>query len=215
MRCWCGHLSGARCRLFAYGPADVHPNTPSSLVSFKSRLVLPFWNQLTQVVLERRPLNGYSVVYIFLWQTIPFINIGSNCILWRRICASVGRPFVCLSVLAWAHSSKPEAASLLLWAQLAVDFYMTLSSNSVQWANAGSAMLSAYAGSWTQTCFKCACSFWACLLSVSVMDICCVGGPAGNVWSSLWRANSSSCQACRSYLQQVACAHVQWPPGCQ
>jgi len=23
MRCWCGYLSGARCRLFAYGPADV------------------------------------------------------------------------------------------------------------------------------------------------------------------------------------------------
>jgi len=23
MRCWCGYLSGARCRLFAYGLADV------------------------------------------------------------------------------------------------------------------------------------------------------------------------------------------------
>ena len=28
--------------------------------------VLPFWYRLMQVVLERRPLNGYSVVYIFL-----------------------------------------------------------------------------------------------------------------------------------------------------
>jgi len=36
----------------------LHPKTPSSLASFKSRLVLPFWYQLTQVVLERRPLNG-------------------------------------------------------------------------------------------------------------------------------------------------------------
>ena len=27
---------------------------------FKSRLVLPFWHQLTQVVLEKRPLNGCS-----------------------------------------------------------------------------------------------------------------------------------------------------------
>ena len=34
--------------------------TPSSLVSFKSRLVLPFWYWLTQVVLEKRPLNGCS-----------------------------------------------------------------------------------------------------------------------------------------------------------
>jgi len=34
--------------------------TPSSLASFKSRLVLPFWYWLTQVVLENRPLNGCS-----------------------------------------------------------------------------------------------------------------------------------------------------------
>jgi len=35
----------------------LHPNIPSSLASFKPRLVLPFWYQLTQVVLEKRPLN--------------------------------------------------------------------------------------------------------------------------------------------------------------
>jgi len=33
---------------------------PSSLVSVKSRMVLSFWYQLTQVVLEKRPLNGCS-----------------------------------------------------------------------------------------------------------------------------------------------------------
>jgi len=57
-------MSGARCRLFAYGPVDataIH-KTPSSLASFKSRLVLPFWYWLTQVVLEKRPLNEFSVV---------------------------------------------------------------------------------------------------------------------------------------------------------
>jgi len=36
------------------------PETPSSLASFKSRLVLPYWYQLTQVVLEKKPLNGCS-----------------------------------------------------------------------------------------------------------------------------------------------------------
>ena len=36
----------------------LHPETPSSLASFKSRLVLPFCYRLTQVVLEKRPLNG-------------------------------------------------------------------------------------------------------------------------------------------------------------
>jgi len=38
----------------------LHPKTPSSLASFESRLVLPFWYRLTQVALENRPLNGCS-----------------------------------------------------------------------------------------------------------------------------------------------------------
>ena len=37
-----------------------------SLASVKSRLVLPFWYWLTQVVLEKRPLNGCSVVVIVI-----------------------------------------------------------------------------------------------------------------------------------------------------
>ena len=55
MRCWC-YLSGARCKWFAYGPADVTA-TPSSLASLKSRFVQHFWCRLTQVVLEKMPLN--------------------------------------------------------------------------------------------------------------------------------------------------------------
>ena len=39
----------------------LHPKTPSSLASFKSRLVLPFWYRLTPVVLEKRQLNGCIV----------------------------------------------------------------------------------------------------------------------------------------------------------
>ena len=35
----------------------LHPQTPSSIASFKPRLVLPFWYWLTQVVLKMRPLN--------------------------------------------------------------------------------------------------------------------------------------------------------------
>jgi len=42
----------------------LHPNTQSSLASFKSRLILPFWYWLTEAVLEKRPLNGYSGVVI-------------------------------------------------------------------------------------------------------------------------------------------------------
>ena len=47
VRCWCGYLSKARCRLFAYGPAD-------------ARLVLPFWYWLNQIVVENRLLNCCS-----------------------------------------------------------------------------------------------------------------------------------------------------------
>ena len=49
----------------------LHTKTQPCLASFKSRLVLLFWYQLTQVVLEERPLNGCvcvcdSVMKIFL-----------------------------------------------------------------------------------------------------------------------------------------------------
>jgi len=36
------------------------PQPPSSLASFKSRVVLPFWYWLTQVIMKKRPLNGCS-----------------------------------------------------------------------------------------------------------------------------------------------------------
>jgi len=64
--CWRGYLSWAKCKWSTYGPADATA-TPSSLASLKSRMVLPFWCRLTQVVLEKRPLNwclsiGHSAV---------------------------------------------------------------------------------------------------------------------------------------------------------
>jgi len=52
-------LSGARCRLLAYGPADA----TASRIPIIS---LPFWYRLTQVVLEKRPLNGCNVVQLLL-----------------------------------------------------------------------------------------------------------------------------------------------------
>ena len=62
MRYWHGYLSGARCKWFAYSLADATA-TPSSLASLKSGMVLSFWYQLTQIVLEKRPLSMsvYSV----------------------------------------------------------------------------------------------------------------------------------------------------------
>ena len=53
--CTSAYLHEARCRLFTYGPADATaiPKTPSPLASLNYWLVLPFWCQLTLVVLEK------------------------------------------------------------------------------------------------------------------------------------------------------------------
>jgi len=54
----------------------LHPKTPSSLASFKSRLVLPFWYRFTQLALEKRPLNGYIVVVEYLLKsTAVFVAV--------------------------------------------------------------------------------------------------------------------------------------------
>ena len=62
MRCWCGYLSGARCRLLAFSLADATASfNPAILLHhFKFRLILLFWYRLTHVFLEKRPLNGCS-----------------------------------------------------------------------------------------------------------------------------------------------------------
>ena len=67
MRCWCGYLSGARCRLHMVQLMPLHPKAHSYLASFKSTPVLPFWYRLTQFVLEKRPLvvpNAVILEYI-------------------------------------------------------------------------------------------------------------------------------------------------------
>jgi len=43
-----------------------HPKTPSSLASFKSELVLPFWYRFTQDFLENRLLDGCKVVVVLV-----------------------------------------------------------------------------------------------------------------------------------------------------
>ena len=71
-----------------FGKSDLHNGsddataTTSSLASLKSRMVLPFWDQLTQVVLEKRLLNGCTVVVV--------INIAL-CHLYRHITNRINR----------------------------------------------------------------------------------------------------------------------------
>ena len=66
--CWCGYLSGARCRL-AYGPAD-NCHSPF-LASVKSRLFLPFGYRLTRVVQDIGLLYGCVYVFSLELLTLP------------------------------------------------------------------------------------------------------------------------------------------------
>jgi len=68
-----GYLSWARCKWFAYDQADA-ASSPSSFVSLKSRMVLPFWCQYTQVFLENRPLNECSSSCIHMSLVTVYIN---------------------------------------------------------------------------------------------------------------------------------------------
>ena len=94
-----------------------------SLAPVKSRLVLPFWYRLTQVVLEKRPLNGcssssYYYTWVLLWWRCrttaagPFYNVKKHSLnsivfsSWRKatkVCAFltwVGREFQALAAAA-------------------------------------------------------------------------------------------------------------------
>jgi len=73
MRCWRGYISGVTCKWFACGPADATA-TLSSLASLKSRLVWTSWCRLTQVVLEKRPLNGCLDGNIYATDSVRFIK---------------------------------------------------------------------------------------------------------------------------------------------
>ena len=52
----------------------LHPETPSSLASFKSGLVLPFWYRLTQVVLEKR-VAVVVVIRVYIMNEIMIVYI--------------------------------------------------------------------------------------------------------------------------------------------
>jgi len=65
MRCWCGYLSGVRCRLFAYGPANA---TAIPKAHHLLPPVNPDWFTFLVVAYpgcpEKRPLNGCSVAVV-------------------------------------------------------------------------------------------------------------------------------------------------------
>jgi len=70
MRCWCGH---AGC-LHMVQLMPLPSQTQLSLASVKTRVVFPFWYWLTQVVLEKRPLNGCSITLLLYGPETGYSN---------------------------------------------------------------------------------------------------------------------------------------------
>jgi len=69
-RCWRGYLYGSRCKWYACGAADA-TDSRSSLASLKSRMALPFWCWLTQVVLEKAVKLGVCLFQVNLGYWFP------------------------------------------------------------------------------------------------------------------------------------------------
>jgi len=53
-----------------------------SLASVKSRLVLPFWYRLTQVVSDKGPLNGCVCMYAYFSHLLRLFNISARLKVW-------------------------------------------------------------------------------------------------------------------------------------
>ena len=69
--------------MFAYGPADA--------TASKSRLVLPFWYWLTEVVLKKRPLTGVAVVVVVVAVAVAVVVHFASAVSWKIV------PHVCVS----------------------------------------------------------------------------------------------------------------------
>jgi len=74
---WHGYLFGTRLQIVCIWPSWCHCHS-LSLVSVKSRLVLPFWYWLTRVVPEKGPLNGCVCVCVYFTVCNLALNMADN-----------------------------------------------------------------------------------------------------------------------------------------
>ena len=92
MRCWCGYLSGARCRLFAYGPADATaiPNPHRVLRHLNSDWFYLPGTGLPRLSWKRGRLTSVVVlVYLpsqstFEFSSLQHVKLWSTGVLFRR-----------------------------------------------------------------------------------------------------------------------------------
>ena len=86
-----------------------------SLAPVKSRLILPFWYRLTQVVLEKRPLNGCSSYWLCSEQ------------LWSHIQAPAGEPLKPVTdSRSPSHIGLTRRDELWIWSYVLRHFIVTV-----------------------------------------------------------------------------------------
>ena len=98
VRYWCGYLSGARCKWFAYGPADA--TATRHLLLQSNPECFTFLVPVSQVVLEKRLLRECSrvVVTMLLWSNIrPVLK----CIVLLKYLRCIIWSYYLLKVLVW------------------------------------------------------------------------------------------------------------------
>jgi len=111
---------GASC-LHVVQLMPLHPKTPLSLASFKSRLVLPFWYRLTELMLEKRLLNGRSSSSSLVSRFTSYFKLNGACCFLRCIflwpvcvtdCCCLLRAFSALTLLVGRQEGLPACRKL-------------------------------------------------------------------------------------------------------
>ena len=111
-------------QIVCIGPSWCHCHW-LSVASVKSRLVLPFWCRLTQVILEKRSLNGCSSSSSFMELKYALLISDLHCYNCCKMCFEIWREqFVVRRMLLikhfWSISSEItvsilELHELILW----------------------------------------------------------------------------------------------------
>jgi len=110
MRCWCGYLSRVRFRLFVCmwsSWCHCHPKTSSSLASFKTRLILSFWYQLTRVVTDKEPCACVCHNFFYWPRDLHYQNFTQSNLRLFQWCEHRWRITMTTRVRSWLHDNWP------------------------------------------------------------------------------------------------------------
>ena len=125
MRCWCGYLSAARCRLFAYGPADAiaipkphhllpHSNPDWFYLSGTGLLRLS-WKRARQTSVVIVVVTKHNRIVIPTFRQAPSSVLSLQvfeCVLVPTFSVVISRPTTCRRVnmsASWTAQCKPRS----------------------------------------------------------------------------------------------------------